>query len=141
MVDNKGQAYIIASIKGGRGRVGLVKLQDWGHSGVRIDTYVHLNVPGNHHVVDPQSGDVSANGQQVLILMKNHVYFWNVINDDVLQTLSHAPEHVRLPHEGQGSEGVCFDTAGQNYYTVEQKEDAHLYFYEREIPLTHSFLG
>lgn len=121
--------------------MGLVKLQDWGHSGVRIDTDVHLNVPGNHQVTDPQSGDVSADGQQVLILMKNHVFFWNVINDDVLHTLSHAPEHVRLPHEGQGSEGVCFDAAGRNYYTVEQKEDAHLYFYEREIPLTHSVLG
>lgn len=131
MVDNKGFAYIIAIVKGGGGRIGRVNPGDWGHTGVNIEVRGHLNVHDDSDQDDPQSGDISADGQQILILMRSRVYFWNVRNGDVLTTLADHNPAGHPPLRDHGSDGICWDRTGQNYFTVNEIQNAPLYVYRR----------
>ncbi|XP_062595961.1 uncharacterized protein LOC134257349 isoform X2 [Saccostrea cucullata] len=144
MVDPSGLVYVVAAHHGGTGKIGRINPGDWGRTNVNIDTDIKLHVPTHnvhHHNADPVSGDISKDGRQILILMKDHVYYWNVINGDILQTLGSSHGRETLPLKRRNSEAIAWDSSGRNYYTVERGESVPLYLYQREDTSPQNIFG
>lgn len=129
MVDPHGNVYLVND----RVRnIGVISPDMWNKpQPVDIATPYLLNFPSDHnHTTDPESGDISPDGTQVLILTYNHIYYWHVQHGNILLSLQGVPIIVpRLPNHHLG--GVCWDLDGRNYYTVKEGKNAPFYIHRR----------
>ncbi|MBS1560829.1 MAG: hypothetical protein JSS89_04425 [Bacteroidetes bacterium] len=81
-------------------------------------------------------GDVSHNGQEVLIKNYTHVYHWTRQGAEPLsETLRRQPEQVTYMPEPQG-EAIAWNADDTGYYTTSEQEDSatfppRIYFYTR----------
>lgn len=129
MVDPHGNVYLVND----RVRnIGVISPDMWNKpQSVDIATPYLLNFPSDHnHTTDPESGDISPDGTQVLILTYNHIYYWHVQHGNILSSLQGVPIIVpRLPNHHLG--GVCWDLDGRNYYTVKEGKNAPFYIHRR----------
>ena len=118
MIDRHGNAYVVQSHTDHDRLIGRLSRDAWNNSHtVHIETF---QLPHLHHLhsSDPKSGDISADGTQLLLLTEEQVYYWKVHNDDVIGTLRHNSPTV-LPTKTHGVvEGICWDQAGVNYYEI-----------------------
>ncbi|MEM8896934.1 MAG: hypothetical protein AAGC85_02475 [Bacteroidota bacterium] len=79
------------------------------------------------------SGDISSDGQEILIKTYFAVYYWKREKGEALEkTLAREP--VRLPYipEAQG-EAMCWTPEGEGYYTLSEYDEKwpHLLYYKR----------
>lgn len=107
-------------------------------------TYVHstsavyLPLHTKHH--DPVSGDISVNGEDLLIKAKDHVYYWHVPDRNYFSAVSRPP--TELPyHQERLGESVCWDVTGNKYYTLSEGRFATLYSYSRKVPDSSTIVG
>jgi hypothetical protein len=88
----------------------------------------------NLPVGDITAGDISANGQEILLKNYDNIYYWQRNQGESLEkTFSRNP--VRLPYlyEQQG-EAIAWRTDGKGYYTFSEKANqshSNLFFYPR----------
>lgn len=80
------------------------------------------------------SGDISVDGDEVLLKSIANVYYWKRKPDEPLQDMFKRPGKS-LPYatEPQG-EAVAFDRSGRGYYTISEsvnRKTPHLMFYKR----------
>ena len=81
-------------------------------------------------------GDISADGQEILIRTYAKVYYYKRNRDESIKdALGKKPKRVRYEMEPQG-EGICWHPELKGYYTISELSQfevpPHLYFYERE---------
>lgn len=75
------------------------------------------------------SGDISWDGQQVLLKSLQKVYYWKrKENESIWQTLQRSPAELPYQQEPQG-EAICFDQDGKGFYTVSEGEQQPVYYY------------
>jgi hypothetical protein len=75
------------------------------------------------------AGDISPDGQQVLLKSYNKVYYWQrKKNEPIWVTMQREPKQLPYTIEAQG-EAICFETDGKNYYTTSEGVRAPIYFY------------
>lgn len=97
MVDPHGNVYLVNDKVR---NIGLISPDMWTkHQPVDIATPYLLNFPREvNRTTDPESGDISSDGSQVLILTHNHIYYWHVRHGNILSSLQGDPIIVpRLP--------------------------------------------
>lgn len=77
------------------------------------------------------AGDISQNGQQVLLKSYTKVYYWKRSSnaEPIWQTLQRSPTILPYTLEPQG-EAIGFTTDGTGYYTVSEGTHAKLYYYK-----------
>lgn len=129
MVDPHGNVYLVNDKVR---NIGLISPDMWTkHQPVDIATPYLLNFPREvNRTTDPESGDISSDGSQVLILTHNHIYYWHVRHGNILLSLQGDPITVPRLH-GHHLGGVCWDLDGRNYYTVKEGKNAPLYIHLR----------
>jgi hypothetical protein len=81
------------------------------------------------------SGDISADGKQVLLKNYEYVYYWpNPHGKPLLELLRERPEDVPYEEEAQG-ESITWARDGTGFYTLGEQTstmDTYLYFYARK---------
>ncbi|RAW03295.1 hypothetical protein DQQ10_04215 [Pseudochryseolinea flava] len=81
------------------------------------------------------SGDISADGKQVLLKNYEYVYYWNNPHGKpLLELLRERPWDVPYEEEAQG-ESITWARDGSGFYTLGEKSitmDTYLYFYQRK---------
>lgn len=77
------------------------------------------------------AGDISQNGQQVLLKSYTKVYYWKRSSsaEPIWQTLQRTPSILPYTLEPQG-EAIGFTIDGTGYYTVSEGVHAKLYYYK-----------
>jgi len=80
------------------------------------------------------SGDISSDGNEILLKNYNAIFYWNRdLEDCVLSAMSKEHELIMYSPEPQG-ESICWDREGTGFYTLSEKSWSNeqvLYFYER----------
>ncbi len=81
-------------------------------------------------------GDISADGEQILLKSYVQVFYWKRKNDAVSITELLQEKPLLLPYnvEPQG-EAIGFETDGNGYYTLSEKQGGaqpHLYYYPKK---------
>lgn len=81
-------------------------------------------------------GDISQNGQEILLKSYDNVYYWKrVAGESFEDVLKRLPEKLLYKAEPQG-ESIAFALDGTGYYTLSEKErkgpPQTLYFYKRK---------
>lgn len=130
MVDPSANLYIISKVDNGAGTVAKIPTSAWG-SGSRVDvsSTAILNIDSTKK--DPTGGDISHDGNEVLIKAKHAIFYWNTNGgSDYLTILQKAGNKVNYIDEPQG-EAVCWDAAGLGYYTLSEGANQPLYHYVR----------
>jgi hypothetical protein len=75
------------------------------------------------------AGDISKDGQQILIKSYNKVYYWRRHDDEpIWQTLRRRWRLLPYIEEKQG-EGICFTPDGKGYYTCSEGVYTPIYYY------------
>jgi hypothetical protein len=84
------------------------------------------------------SGDITADGKQVLLKNYEFVYYWsNPDGKPLLELLREKPEDVPYEEEAQG-ESITWARDGSGFYTLGEQSatmDTYLYFYARKRSL------
>jgi hypothetical protein len=89
--------------------------------------YLEGSGPGKYIV----SGDISADGRQILIKRQDKVYHWDrEKNETIERTLHKQPVEFPYFSERQG-EAICFATDGNAYYTVSEGKFAEVFQYPK----------
>lgn len=85
-----------------------------------------------HNIV---SGDISADGQEILLKIYDEIYYWKrSVNENISELLTKVPIELPYSREKQG-EAITWALNGSGYYTLGEssKEDqAQLMFYKRK---------
>lgn len=64
------------------------------------------------------AGDISADGQRIIVKNKSTIYYWETQNNDIYKTMFHnAPKKVAYVLEPQG-ESIGFSRNGKSYFTI-----------------------
>jgi len=75
------------------------------------------------------AGDISKDGQQILIKSYSKVYYWKrAHNEPIWKTLLKKPEELLYEQEKQG-EAIGFTADGRGYYTTSEGVYSPLYYY------------
>lgn len=132
MVDPNGQLYVISTVLGGSGKIAHLPQSSWGQAQPAvINSMSTVAITTRHH--DPRGGDISPNGEGVIIKTVNHAYYWHVLNNDYLNALALKP--IELPiHKDFSDEGgaaICWNSNGDAYYTLDEGSHEPLYFYSK----------
>jgi len=89
-----------------------------------------LYFPGSGEVKWITAGDISQDGQQVLLKTYAQVFYWKrQPNEGIWQTLERSPSILPYTVEPQG-EAIAFSLDGKSYYTVSEGVHAKLYNYK-----------
>jgi len=76
------------------------------------------------------AGDISKDGQQVLVKNYEKVYYWRRKNNEhIWETLQRAPAELPYKQEKQG-EAIAFTPDGKGYYTTSEGVFAPIYYYK-----------
>ena len=80
------------------------------------------------------AGDISENGQEVLLKTYDAIYYWKRLdNESIPETITGIHESIPYSLEPQG-ESIAWSVNGNGFYTLSEKSWAQyqiLYFYER----------
>lgn len=131
MVDPKGNVFLISKVHGGLGQLAQIPASAFTTGGTyQISSSTTLHIPPTTHN-DPVGGDISPNGQEVLIRTHNSLYYWRVDNMDYLTVLSTVdPVEVSHVKEHQG-EAVAWGALGNGYFTCSEGHNQPLYYFRR----------
>lgn len=131
MVDPEGELYIISKVDGGRGKLYHIPKEAWVESSHRYQLSGGVEIPTPDHGRGPVAGDISPNGQKVLIKTYHKIFCWNVGHRrDYVAALMAPPIQVPYIQEHQG-ESVCWDPNGSGYYTISEGTSEALHYYKR----------
>lgn len=76
------------------------------------------------------AGDISADGQKVLVKSYENVFYWKrQANEPIWKTLQAKPEKLHYKVEKQG-EAIGFTANGKGYYTTSEGKHAPIYYYQ-----------
>ena len=129
LVDNKGEVYVIGLVDGGRGMVSHIPSSAFGSgSPVSVNSFVFVPIHTHHH--DPLGGDISADGQELILKCKNHIYYFRITEGDVMGSMRQIPAELPYHRESNG-QAICWSADGKNYYTLSEGHNKQLYFYRR----------
>lgn len=103
----------------------------WVESSHRYQLSGGVEIPTPDHGRGPVAGDISPNGQEVLIKTYHKIFYWNVGHRrDYVAALMAPPTQVPYIQEHQG-ESVCWDPNGSGYYTISEGTSEALHYYKR----------
>lgn len=131
MVDPTGNVVLISKVHGGIGQVAKIPASAFTTGGTyQISSSTTLRIPPTTHK-DPVGGDISPNGQEILLRTHNSLYYWRVDSMDYLKALSTVdPVVVSHVKEHQG-EAVAWDALGNGYFTCSEGHNQPLYYFRR----------
>lgn len=99
-----------------------------------LSEVITLEHVGTIDVQQVVSGDISADGKEVLIKSYSDVYYWSRKDrEPIAQTLKRTPKRLPYLIESQG-EAISWKVDGSGYFTVSEKEGKEMpkvYFYKR----------
>ncbi|XP_060551518.1 uncharacterized protein LOC132713071 [Ruditapes philippinarum] len=132
MVTPEAELYIVSKVHGGKGLIAHIPGSGWGsNSPIQLNSSHRLDVTTTHN--DPLGGDISPDGQEVLIKVRNYVLHYNTNGSkDFEVVLSGSPVNLPYVHEKHG-EAVAFSLDGQTYYTLAEGHHPTLYRYNAKI--------
>ncbi|XP_045177359.2 uncharacterized protein LOC123537600 [Mercenaria mercenaria] len=130
MIDPNANLYIISKVHNAHGTIAALPNHAWG-TGSRVDVSSTAILNIESPTFDPVGGDISFDGNEVLIKAHHAVFYWNMGgSNDYLATLQTPGTKVTYIDEPQG-ESVCWDASGLGYYTLSEGNNEHLYHYIR----------
>lgn len=133
MVDPEGDVYVISKVQPSH----VPKLYPlprfaWGKS-VRVPLILGYPVAIRPASEGPVAADISWRGDEILVKTYKNIYYWKKkIGEKYHDTLAREPVSVSYNEEPQG-EAVCWDFAGDDYYTLSEGLDQPLWYYKRII--------
>ena len=94
----------------------------------------NLTFKTNLPIFNVTSGDISSNGEEILVKTYDAIYYWKRLNNESIpQTMSGTHESITYNPEPQG-ESISWAVNNNGFYTLSEKSWASeqvLYFFER----------
>ena len=80
---------------------------------------------------DPVGGDISPNGQEILLKTYDYILYWKRESEENLSN-TFKRSGIRLPYtrEMQG-EAICWSVSGNSFYTLSEGKNRTLWLHER----------
>ncbi|KAK6188994.1 hypothetical protein SNE40_005054 [Patella caerulea] len=133
MVTPNEDIYVVSKVDGGNGLIAKFSNDGWTKgTTAKIVASARLSQTSSHN--DPVGGDISADGKEMLIKYRDHVYYWDTSDGDYIGAISRKPADLPYTHEKRG-ESVCWDPRSAGYYTLGEGSHRHVYYYERTSPI------
>lgn len=97
-----------------------------------------VNIALEPNAEGPVSGDISPNGQDILLKTYNNIYLYTTPSQQerVQTTLARDPQRLFYNVEEQG-ESISYDSLGQGFFTVSEGSNKEIWYYARLHGLKH----
>jgi len=129
LVDPEANVFVISAMLGGRGMIVNLPILSWGQPNpVFVESGDYVGIESD--TTDPNAGDISPDGNEVILKTMDDVYYWSVPDHDYMSALTHRGQLLGnySDHNGQG---LCFSADGQAFYTLAEGSHKTLYKYTR----------
>ncbi|XP_033764200.1 uncharacterized protein LOC117345264 [Pecten maximus] len=132
MVDPQRNIYVISKVDDGQGQLGVISSSAWNTPTVTVNVSHLVTLPLSTGSNDPTGGDISPNGQDILIQTHHQVFYWQKADGlSIRESLLQSPVGVQF-HYNKHAEAVAWDADGRGYYTVSEGHHENLYYYARQ---------
>lgn len=103
---------------------------DWlNGDSLMLDKKPRLFLPGIKPLKWVVSGDISTDGNHIVLKTLQKIYYWNrQPGEAVWQSLQRQPSELPYQQEPQG-EAICFDENANGYFTVSEGKQSPVYYY------------
>ena len=130
MVDPTEKLFYIVSKRGDTVSVYTAPLKSAARDTLILTKRAKLFFPGFSPFKWITAGDISKDGQQILLKSYEKVYYWRrQPNEHLWETMVRKPEELRYKAEKQG-EAIGFTPDGKGYYTTSEGVFAPIYYYQ-----------
>lgn len=130
MVDPVEKLFYIVTKRGDTVNVYTAPLKSAAHDTLTLTKRAKLFFPGFSPFKWITAGDISKDGQQVLLKSYEKVYYWHrQPHEHIWETMVRKPEELHYKAEKQG-EAIGFTPDGKGYYTTSEGVFAPIYYYE-----------
>jgi len=136
MIAPNSQLYVVSKVKGGRAMIAQLPSSAWGGDRVTLNM-AHtgiLKVTTDHH--DPQGGDISPSGTEMLLVFEDDVMYYSVPDGDFIKAVNNQlPQNLtetvytRVP----SCEAIAWTPQGptEGFYTISEGTNQTIYFYRK----------
>ncbi|XP_005103706.2 uncharacterized protein LOC101858796 [Aplysia californica] len=132
MIDPTGQLYIVSKVKGGIAKMAKIPSSAWGGPRVSLDM-AHsgtLKISTSHK--DPQGGDISPNGREMLLVYEDDVYYYSVPDSDYIKAVNNqTPQKVQSYIRVKSTEAITWNQNGSGFYTLPEGDYQTIAFYPK----------
>jgi len=133
MLTPSGQLYVVSKVKGQNAKIAHLPMSAWG--GVRVA--VNMSETGSVKVKtshsDPQGGDISPDGTEMLLVFEEEVYYSFSPDGDFIKTVrTDQPQSITSYQRVKSTEAIAWDPKGQCFYTIAEGKHQTIYYYSRD---------
>ncbi|CAL1539123.1 unnamed protein product [Lymnaea stagnalis] len=131
MMSPSGQLFIMSKVDGGQAKVAEIPAAAWNRDSVTLldmskTAVLKINTNSN----DPQGGDISPDGKNVILIGEHGIYYLSVTNNDYIKSVQdNIPVEVSTYQRVKDSEGIAWSSDGKGFYIVAEGKNSTVYFY------------
>jgi len=132
MIDPTGQLYIISKVDNGGARMAALPDSAWGGQRVMLDMAkaATCKVFTTHN--DPQGGDISPDGKEMVLVFEDDVYYYNVPDGDFIKAVNTTnPLRLEKYLRFKSTEAIAWDPQGMGFYTLPEGAQQTIYYHPK----------
>jgi len=134
MIDPTGQLYIMSKVDNGGSRMAALPSSAWGGQRVNLDMTqaATCKVFTTHN--DPQGGDISPDGKEMVLVFEDDVYYYSVPGGDYIKAVNTIdPARLTSYHRVPSTEAIAWDKTGLGFYTLAEGKHQRIYYYLKTV--------
>ncbi|XP_059158936.1 uncharacterized protein LOC131942968 [Physella acuta] len=132
MIAPDGRLFIISKVHGGQGAIAQLPSSAWGQGRVSLDMAQTAKLKLSTTNNDPQGGDISPDGREMLIVAEQNVYYFSVPSGDYIQAVRDTPPaRVSSYHPQPATEAIAWSPNGRGFYVMAEGANQKIYFYPK----------
>ncbi|XP_059169084.1 uncharacterized protein LOC131950898 [Physella acuta] len=129
-----GRFFIVSKVSGGQAKISQLPATAW-NSGSVVDldeskmATLQINTTSN----DPQGGDISPDGKQLLLIAEHNIYYFGVPDGDYIKAFENQPPSAVDTYDRvKDSEGIAWAPDQLGFYIIPEGKNISVYYYPRE---------
>ena len=133
MITPAGQLYVVSKVKQQKAKIAQLPMSAWGGPRVALDMSqtAEVDVITSHN--DPQGGDISPDGTEMLLVFEEEVYYLFSADGDFVKAVnSQTPQRVSNYERVESTEAIAWDVRGQGFYTIAEGKGQTIYYYSKD---------
>ncbi|KAH9487733.1 hypothetical protein Btru_069099 [Bulinus truncatus] len=135
MISPDGRLFIVSKVTNGQGKIAEIPSSAW-NSASRIDlaSGQTATLKINTTTRDPEGGDISPDGNSMIIVGEQNIFYYSVTGGDVIKAVNdQVPKEVDTYQRVLNTQGIAWSTDGTSIYIFPEGKNASLYMYPVDL--------
>ncbi|CAL1533220.1 unnamed protein product [Lymnaea stagnalis] len=132
MVSPDGRLFIVSKVHGGKAKITELPASAWGQGRVNLDMSKTATLQITTTSNDPQGGDISPDGTEILLVAEEGAYYFSVPDGNYINAFrSSQPARILSYQPVPSTEAICWSPTGSGFYVLAEGSNQKIYYYPK----------